>query len=112
MIRNAAADLIAKHAAGMFEGGFQIPVSFHEPAVDEEGEAGPRLADILPNEAGLWSSPPAALEISDLRADLRGAIAQLPREHQDLCADLANSSISEISRGQGCSRAVIYGAFI
>ena len=106
VIRNAAADLIAKHAAAR-RGGFQIAVSLHEPAVDEEGEAC-RLADILPNEAGLWSSPSAALEISDLRADLRGAVAQLPREHQELCADLATSSISEISRGQGCSRAVIY----
>jgi RNA polymerase sigma factor (sigma-70 family) len=106
VIRNAAADLIAKHAAPS-RGGLQIPVSLHEPTVDDEGEAC-RLADILPNEAGLWSSPAAALEISDLRADLRGAVAQLPREHQDLCADLANSSISEISRGQSCSRAVTY----
>jgi RNA polymerase sigma factor (sigma-70 family) len=106
VIHNAAADLIAKHAAAT-RGGFQIPVSLDEPARDDDGEAC-RLADILPGEASLWASSAATLEMSELRADLRDAVAQLPGEHRVLCASLAHNSISETSRRQGCSRATIY----
>lgn len=106
VIHNAAADLIAKHTAAT-RGGFQIPVSIDEPALDDDGQAC-HLADILPSEAGLWANPATTLEISELRADLRSALAQLPREDQALCANLAHNSISEISRRQGCSRATIY----
>lgn len=106
VIRNAAADLIAKHAAAR-RGGFQIPVSLHQSALDDDGEAC-RLADILPSDSALWASPVATVEMTELRADLLGAVAQLPREHRNLCANLVENSISEISRGEGCSRATIY----
>jgi RNA polymerase sigma factor (sigma-70 family) len=106
VIRNPAADLISKHAAAR-RGGFQIPVSLDESALDDDGETC-RLADILPSNAALWASGVATSEMTELRADLLGAVAQLPREHRDLCASLLENSISEISRGQGCSRARIY----